>query len=276
MKTHLGNYEIVSELGAGGMGRVYKAYEAALQRYVAIKELAPALAHNPILVERFLREARAMAALSDPHIVQIYSIGQDQDLPFFVMEFVDGESIAGILQRVQRLPVGDALKILYGSVLGLAVAHEQGVIHRDIKPANLILTQRGMVKLADFGIALAPQDFNNKLTGTDGADSLTGTSGDDRIEGLGGNDTIDGGTGGDRIEAGSGDDVVTSLHAGEAGRSDVRIDLGDGAEGVQNRVCDAHRHLDVARDDGRIKPGDLVMIEAMGGGFTWGAALLRW
>lgn len=166
MKTHLGNYEIVSELGAGGMGRVYKAYEAALQRYVAIKELAPALAHNPILVERFLREARAMAALSDPHIVQIYSIGQDQDLPFFVMEFVDGESIAGILQRVQRLPVGDALKILYGSVLGLAVAHEQGVIHRDIKPANLILTQRGMVKLADFGIALAPQDFNNKLTGT--------------------------------------------------------------------------------------------------------------
>src|SRR5688572_6978417 len=166
MKTHLGHYEIVSELGRGGMGVVYKGYEPALTRYVAIKELSPALAHDSMLVERFLREARSMAALNDPHIIQIYFIGQENDQPFFVMEFVEGESLSGLIKREGRLGVNDAIKILHQAAQGLATAHDRGVIHRDIKPANLMLNQRGQVKIADFGIALANRDFDAKLTGT--------------------------------------------------------------------------------------------------------------
>jgi eukaryotic-like serine/threonine-protein kinase len=166
MRTHIGHYEIVSELGRGGMGVVYKAYEPALTRYVAIKELSPALAHDQTLVERFLREARSMASLNDPHIIQIYFIGQENNQPFFVMEFVDGESLSTIIKREGRLFVGDALKILHQSAKGLSIAHDRGVIHRDIKPGNLMLTQRGQIKIADFGIALANHDFNSKLTGT--------------------------------------------------------------------------------------------------------------
>ncbi|KFN44123.1 serine/threonine-protein kinase [Arenimonas oryziterrae] len=166
MKTRVGHYEIVSELGRGGMGVVYKGYEPALTRYVAIKELAPSLAHDAMLVERFLREARSMASLNDPHIIQIYFIGQENEQPFFVMEFVDGESLSGLLKREGRLTPGDALKILHQSAQGLSVAHDRGVIHRDVKPANLMLNQRGQVKIADFGIALANHDFNSKLTGT--------------------------------------------------------------------------------------------------------------
>ncbi len=166
MKTHLGHYEIVSELGRGGMGVVWKGYEPALTRYVAIKELSPALAHDAMLVERFLREARSMAALNDPHIIQIYFIGQENDQPFFVMEFVEGESLSGLIKREGRLGVHDALKVLHQAAQGLATAHDRGVIHRDIKPANLMLNQRGQVKIADFGIALANRDFDAKLTGT--------------------------------------------------------------------------------------------------------------
>ena len=166
MKTHLGHYEIVSELGRGGMGVVWKGYEPALTRYVAIKELSPALAHDAMLVERFLREARSMAALNDPHIIQIYFIGQENNQPFFVMEFVEGESLSGLIKRQGRLGVNDAVKILHQAAQGLATAHDRGVIHRDIKPANLMLNQRGQVKIADFGIALANRDFDAKLTGT--------------------------------------------------------------------------------------------------------------
>jgi predicted Ser/Thr protein kinase len=168
MKTHLGHYEIVSELGRGGMGVVYKGYEPALGRHVAIKELSPSLAHDPNLVERFLREARSMAALSDPHIIQVYFIGTDEatQQPFFAMEFIDGESLSGTLKREGKLTVENALKFMHQTAQGLATAHDKGVIHRDIKPGNLMLTQRGQVKIADFGIALATQDISKKLTST--------------------------------------------------------------------------------------------------------------
>ncbi len=168
MKTHLGHYEIVEELGRGGMGVVYKGYEPALGRYVAIKELSPALAHDANLVERFLREARSMAVLNDPHIIQVYFIGTDEATgqPFFAMEFVEGDSLSGLLKREGKLSVENALKIMHQTALGLATAHDKGVIHRDIKPGNLMLTPRGNVKIADFGIALATQDFSKKLTST--------------------------------------------------------------------------------------------------------------
>jgi eukaryotic-like serine/threonine-protein kinase len=168
VKTHLGHYEIVEELGRGGMGVVYKGFEPALSRYVAIKELSPSLAHDANLVERFLREARSMAVLNDPHIIQIYFIGTDQATgqPFFAMEFVDGDSLSGLLKRDGRLSVENALKVLHQTAQGLATAHDKGVIHRDIKPGNLMVTERGNVKIADFGIALATQDFSKKLTST--------------------------------------------------------------------------------------------------------------
>ncbi|MCZ8061931.1 serine/threonine-protein kinase [Silanimonas sp.] len=166
MKETLGHYEIVAELGRGGMGVVYKGYEPALTRYVAIKELSPALAHDQNLVERFLREARSMAALNDPHIIQVYFIGQENNQPFFAMEFVEGESLSQLTKREGRLPIADVLKILLQTARGLQTAHERGVVHRDIKPANLMLDLRGRVKIADFGIALARQEFDAKLTGT--------------------------------------------------------------------------------------------------------------
>ncbi len=166
MKESLGHYEIVAELGRGGMGVVYKGYEPALTRYVAIKELSPALAHDHNLVERFLREARSMAALNDPHIIQVYFIGQENNQPFFAMEFVEGESLSHLIKREGRLPIADVLKILLQTARGLQTAHERGVVHRDIKPANLMLDLRGRIKIADFGIALARQEFDAKLTGT--------------------------------------------------------------------------------------------------------------
>ena len=166
MKTRLGHYDIVAELGRGGMGVVYKGHESSLNRYVAIKVLADSLAHDEGVKERFLREARSMAALNDPHIIQIYYIGEDDGQPFFVMEFVEGESLGTLLKREHKVAVGPAAKIIYQTALGLATAHDKGVIHRDIKPGNLMVSSRGSIKIADFGIALSNQDMSKKLTST--------------------------------------------------------------------------------------------------------------
>jgi hypothetical protein len=166
MHTQIGHYQIVSELGRGGMGVVYKGYEPALSRHVAIKLMSEALAHQPEVVERFLREARAMGQLSDPHIVQIYFIGEHAGQPFFAMEFVEGETLAERLRREGRMEPAEAAGLLLQAAQGLSVAHELGVIHRDIKPANLMLTPRGLLKVTDFGIALAQRDAAAKLTGT--------------------------------------------------------------------------------------------------------------
>ena len=166
MKQQLGHYDIVAELGRGGMGVVYKGYETSLNRYVAIKVLADSLAHDESVKERFLREARSMAALNDPHIIQIYFIGDDAGQTYFVMEFVDGESLGSLLKRETKLKPEQAAKIIHQTALGLSTAHDKGVIHRDIKPGNLMITSRGSVKIADFGIALTTQDFSKKLTST--------------------------------------------------------------------------------------------------------------
>ncbi len=166
MKTRLGHYDIVAELGRGGMGVVYKGHESSLNRYVAIKVLADSLAHDEGVKERFLREARSMAALNDPHIIQIYYIGDDEGQTYFVMEFVEGESLGTLLKREHKVAVGPAAKIIYQTALGLSTAHDKGVIHRDIKPGNLMVSSRGSIKIADFGIALSTQDLSAKLTST--------------------------------------------------------------------------------------------------------------
>ncbi len=166
MRERFGPYQVIAELGRGGMGAVYKAFEPELNRHVAIKVMSEALAHDPVVVERFLREARAMAALSDPHIIQIYTIGTEEGQPYFAMEYIEGESLSARLKREGKLPPAEALSILHQTALGLASAHDRGVIHRDIKPGNLLLTRRGLVKIADFGIALSSRDLSRKLTST--------------------------------------------------------------------------------------------------------------
>jgi len=162
----LGHYDIVAELGRGGMGVVYKGHESSLNRYVAIKVLADSLAHDEAVKERFLREARSMAALNDPHIIQIYFIGDDEGQTYFVMEFVEGESLGSMLKREGKLSVEQSAKVIYQTAMGLATAHDRGVVHRDIKPGNLMINNRGAVKIADFGIALSNHDLSKKLTTT--------------------------------------------------------------------------------------------------------------
>jgi len=166
MRTRLGHYDIVSELGRGGMGVVYKGHETSLNRYVAIKVLADSLAHDEAVRERFLREARSMAALNDPHIIQIYFIGDDEGQTYFVMEFVEGESLGSMLKREGKLSVEQSAKVIHQTAMGLSTAHDRGVVHRDIKPGNLMINSRGAVKIADFGIALSNHDLSKKLTTT--------------------------------------------------------------------------------------------------------------
>lgn len=166
MRSKVGHYDVVCELGRGGMGVVYKGFEPALNRYVAIKTLSESLSHDESVKERFLREARSMAQLNDAHIIQIYFIGEEDGQPFFAMEFVEGESLSSYLKREGKMKPGQAAKVVHQTALGLSIAHDKGVVHRDIKPANLMLTTRGMMKIADFGIALAQHDFSKKLTGT--------------------------------------------------------------------------------------------------------------
>src|SRR6476660_5059515 len=144
MRTRLGHYDIVAELGRGGMGVVYKGHESSLNRYVAIKVLADSLAHDEAVKERFLREARSMAALNDPHIIQIYFIGEDEGgQTYFVMEFVDGESLGSMLKREGKLSVEQSAKVIHQTAMGLSTAHDRGVVHRDIKPGNLMINSRG-------------------------------------------------------------------------------------------------------------------------------------
>jgi eukaryotic-like serine/threonine-protein kinase len=169
----IGNYQIIAELGRGGMGVVYKAFEPALQRTVALKMLGESVAHQPGLVERFYREARAMAALSDPNVVQIHAVGEHAGQPYFVMEFVAGESLGDRLKR-ERLSIVESKRILLQAARGLHAAHEVNIVHRDIKPGNLMLTQKGLVKVTDFGIALGNESRGERLTGTGG---IVGTPG---------------------------------------------------------------------------------------------------
>lgn len=174
----IGPYEVRGELGRGGMGRVYKAYEPELKRYVAIKMMSESLADDPTVCERFLREAQAMAKLSDPHIIQVYTVGTENGQPYFVMEYVEGESLGHRLKRDGALSPADALQIVFQVASGLATAHEAGVIHRDIKPVNILISNRGIVKIGDFGIAAITQEAGgSELRKLTRVDHIMGTPG---------------------------------------------------------------------------------------------------
>ena len=151
------SYTVEGELGRGGMGVVYKARDERLKRQVAIKVLPPELAFREEIRIRFLREAETAARLSHPHIVPIHSVGEGPDgLVYFVMAFVDGESVAGKLKRRGRLPSEEARRIMLETSDALGAAHALGIIHRDVKPDNILLEgSRGRVVVTDFGIAKA-------------------------------------------------------------------------------------------------------------------------
>jgi len=154
MLERIGHYRIVSELGRGGMGVVYKAHEESLNRFVAIKVLGEHLMEDPTQIERFIREAQSAASLNHPNIVQIYAVSEENGLHYFVMEYVSGESLQQILRARGPLEPEQVARIALQTASGLQAAHEQGIIHRDIKPANLLIDDRGLVKIADFGLAL--------------------------------------------------------------------------------------------------------------------------
>src|SRR5213080_5014078 len=149
----LGPYEILAPLGAGGMGEVYRARDTRLDRTVAIKILPSHLSENPILRQRFEREAKAISSLNHQHICVLYDIGNQDGIQFLVMECVEGETLAKRLEK-GPLPLEQMLK--YGTQItdALDKAHRTGVVHRDLKPGNVMLTKSG-AKLMDFGLARA-------------------------------------------------------------------------------------------------------------------------
>jgi serine/threonine protein kinase len=147
----LGQFRIVERIGAGGMATVFKAYQPALDRYVAIKVLPAYHARDPVFVKRFVQEARSVARLAHPNIVQIHDFGEQDQVTYIVMEYVDGGTLKDRLKR--PLPATEAVDYMIQAAEGLDCAHRNGIVHRDVKPANMLLRRDGHLLLSDFGIA---------------------------------------------------------------------------------------------------------------------------
>ena len=150
--TKLGPYEIQSLIGAGGMGEVYRAKDARLDRTVAIKVLPASFSADPDRMQRFAQEARAAAALNHPNILSIFDIGDEKGSPYVVSELLEGETLRERL-RNGALSIRKAIDYGLQVARGLAAAHEKGIVHRDLKPENLFITSDGRVKILDFGLA---------------------------------------------------------------------------------------------------------------------------
>ena len=150
--AHLGPYEILFPLGAGGMGEVYKAWDARLNRFVAIKVLPAERVSDMQRRQRFIREAQAASALNHPNIITIHDIAIDGVCDYLVMEYVSGNTLDELIPR-SGMQLKDILKIATQVVDGLAAAHAAGIVHRDLKPSNIMVSESGLVKILDFGLA---------------------------------------------------------------------------------------------------------------------------
>src|SRR6266545_4079936 len=162
--TRLGPYEIVSSLGAGGMGEVYRARDPRLGRAVAIKVLPASFSRDPDRLKRFEQEARAAGVLNHPNVTIVYDIGHHDGAPYVVQELLEGETLRSELAGGRFSP-RKAIDYAIQVAQGLAAAHEKGIIHRDLKPENLFITREGRVKILDFGLA--------KLTQVEGSASAS-------------------------------------------------------------------------------------------------------
>ena len=154
----LGRYEVESLLGVGGMAEVVLARDSALGRPVALKLLAPALVADPVFVERFRREANAIAALNHPNVVVVYDHGVAEGQPFIAMEYVPGRTVKQIIAQGAPLSPAVAVKYACQALDGLAAAHATGIVHRDIKSQNLLVREDDTLKVADFGVARSAQE----------------------------------------------------------------------------------------------------------------------
>ena len=150
--TRLGDFEILSLLGAGGMGEVYRAHDSKLGRDVALKVLPVEMATDPDRLKRFQREARAVAALNHPHIVTIHSVEQAGGIHYLTMELVEGVPLDQLIPK-EGLSVDKLMELAVSMADALAAAHEKGIVHRDLKPANIMVDNRGSIKILDFGVA---------------------------------------------------------------------------------------------------------------------------
>jgi len=177
---HFPQLEILECLGRGGMGVVYKARQKTLNRFAALKLLAPERVRDTKFAERFAREAQALALLNHPHIVTIYDFGQAGGFFYLLMEFVDGANLRQVLRGGKFTPE-EALAIVPPLCDALQFAHDRGIVHRDIKPENLLLDKAGRVKVADFGIAkmlgAGPSHGGGSVTPENATHSVVGTPG---------------------------------------------------------------------------------------------------
>ncbi len=160
--TNVGRYEIVSLLGAGGMGEVYRARDLTLKRDVAIKVLPETFSKDAERLSRFRREAEVLASLNHPHIATIYDVGESGGGRFLALELVEGESLAERLTR-GPMPLGESLRTGVQIARALEAAHAKGITHRDLKPANIQLTPAGDVKVLDFGLAKVATDASQRF-----------------------------------------------------------------------------------------------------------------
>ncbi len=166
----VGQYQILEQLGQGGMATVYKGYHAALDRNVAIKVLHPAFTEDPNFLARFQREARVVAKLDHPNIVPIYDFSQHHNQPYLVMKFIKGETLKARLTQ-KKMSIEEAMPIIEKVAAGLQYAHKKGIVHRDVKPSNVLLSDDGEIYLTDFGLARIAQTGSSTLT----SDQMVGT-----------------------------------------------------------------------------------------------------
>jgi tetratricopeptide (TPR) repeat protein/predicted Ser/Thr protein kinase len=151
--ARFGRFQVVGELGKGAMGIVYKAVDPIIDRVVAIKTLSEEARLDEDLVDRFTREARSAGILNHPNIITVYDVGEEGGTPFLALEYLQGRTLEETIQSGDEIPFEKRIQIICSTALGLAHAHERGVVHRDIKPGNIFLTDDGTTKITDFGIA---------------------------------------------------------------------------------------------------------------------------